>query len=176
MNFIQAITQEEVWPMWNKAWHGRGGGAVKWPKRSRIFFGKGTCPETNIYFSYWKINQYVLVFQSRGAIQIAQLEKCTLEYFQMEDVTLIAKAIFFALWYYIFSFNKFTCFRAITFCHTWQSVLVCIKIPVHLLLFEIPWHIVIWGLGEKGSWVTEWQIEIFDNLRAGFVPIGIWCQ
>lgn len=174
MNVIQAITQEEVWSMWYKAWHGRR--AVKWPKRSRTFFWKGTCPETNIYFSDWKINQYVLVFQSRGVIQIAQLEKKHLGIFPCERCYLNIKGYFFALWYHIFSFNKFTCFRTIKFCYTWQSVLVCIKIPVHLLLFEIPWHVVILGLGEKGSWVTEWQIEIFDNLRAGFVPIGIWCQ
>ena len=50
---------------------------------------------------------------------------------------------------------------------------MCIKIPVQgFILFEIPPLAVIWGLWEKGSWVTEWQIETFDNLVAVLVPLG----
>lgn len=61
-----------------------------------------------------------------------------------------------------FSLNKFTCFRAITFCYKGQNVLVCIKIPVqYFLLFEIPLHIVILGLMGKrivGDRTINWNI------------------
>lgn len=89
----------------------------------------------------------------------------------MKDVNI--KGYFSLLGIIYFSFNKFTRFRAITFCYMLQSVLMCIKIPVqHFILFEIPLHTVILGLGEKGSWVTDDKLKYLTIFLQFLVPLG----
>lgn len=126
----------------------------------------------NAYFSYREIVRSVPAFQFRAANSNCLAWERHLGMFPNERCYLNIKGYFSVFGIICFSFNKFSCFRAITSVTRGKVSDVYQDSCSAFYLVWHPWLTVIWDLWEKGSWVTEWQIETFDNLVAVLVPLG----